>query len=144
MPQPADFPGYGRRGIRHAPDPNLRVGDSERNQVAEALSQHFSQGRLDQSELKERLDQAMGAKTRADLAGLLTDLPPLTPPEASPARHRRGTMWILLAVVVIAASFPWQHLPWPWIPRVPWLLVGIALLLVWRRARHRHQSQVGP
>ena len=32
-------------------------------------------GRLDAAEFKERLDQAMSAKTRADLAGLLTDLP---------------------------------------------------------------------
>ena len=55
---------------------DLRVSDAERQSVADALSQHFGEGRLDQAEFDERLSQAMNAKTYRDLDGLLTDLPP--------------------------------------------------------------------
>ncbi|HYY19773.1 MAG TPA: DUF1707 domain-containing protein, partial [Streptosporangiaceae bacterium] len=55
---------------------DLRVSDAERQAVADALSQHFGEGRLDQAEFDERLSQAMNAKTYRDLDGLLTDLPP--------------------------------------------------------------------
>ena len=41
----------------------MRVSDAERNEVAEELSKHYADGRLDAAEFKERLDQAMGAKT---------------------------------------------------------------------------------
>ena len=57
------------------PADGLRVGDSERAEVADLLAWHFSQGRLDRAELDDRLDQAMRAKTRADLTGLVADLP---------------------------------------------------------------------
>ena len=53
----------------------LRVSDAERNEVAELLSKHYGDGRLDAAEFQERLDRAMSAKTRADLSGLLADLP---------------------------------------------------------------------
>ncbi len=136
---PAGAP-WGRR----PPDPSIRIGDAERNEVAEALSQHFSAGRLDDAELKERLDQAMTAKTGADLSGLLSDLPPLPgqQPGAAPVpRHGRGAgVWLLVGVVVLALmALPWQAgpwMPWMWFPRVPWLLLGIGFLL-WRRSRRR-------
>src|ERR1019366_5650574 len=56
---------------------NLRVSDVERNEVADKLSRHFSDGRLDQVEFKERLDATMSAKTQGDLPGLFDDLPRL-------------------------------------------------------------------
>jgi hypothetical protein len=136
---------YPARSGRPGADPNTRVGDAERNQVADALSQHYSDGRLDASELKERLDQAIGAKTRADLAGLLTDLPPLAPPApAPPSRRRRTAMWVCLAAFVIAISVPWQQVPWPWIPRVPWLLFGVIAFFLLRRSgrTRRHRAEV--
>jgi hypothetical protein len=133
-------PPWGRR----PPDPSLRIGDTERNQVAEALSQHFSDGRLDQTELKDRLDKAMTAKTDADLSGLLTDLPPLPGQEASAPmpRHRRGAAaWLVLAIVFLAlVTLPWQAgpwMPWMWFPRVPWILFGILAFVLWRRSRRR-------
>jgi len=121
----------------------MRVGDAERNEVAEALSRHYSDGRLDETEFKERLDRTMGAKTRADLAGILTDLPRLTPPAppAAPERHRsRAALWIALAVVFLVA-LPWHAAgPWwwsPWITRIPWLVVGVVAVLAWRAVRRR-------
>lgn len=134
-------PPWGRR----PPDPTLRIGDTERNEVAEALSQHFSDGRLDQTELKERLDRAMTAKTGADLTGLLADLPPLPgqQPAAPAPRHRRGAgVWILLGVVFLALlTAPW-HVgswapPWIWFPRIPWILFGVIGFMLWRRSRRR-------
>lgn len=134
-------PPWGRR----PPDPTLRIGDTERNAVAEALSQHFSDGRLDQTELKERLDRAMTAKTGADLTGLLADLPPLPgqqPPAPAP-RHRRGAgVWILLGVVFLALlTAPWHVGPgaplWIWFPRIPWILFGVIAFVLWRRSRRR-------
>ena len=136
-------PDYGYGGPRrNAPDPNMRIGDAERNQVADALSQHYSDGRLDDVELKERLDRAMSAKTNADLADLLSDLPPLgqptPPPPPSSPRHRGVVLWGALLLVVFAAMAPVHHLLWWWFPAPPWLLIGgLVALILWRRARHR-------
>ena len=58
------------------PQPDLRVSDADRQAIADQLSKHFGDGRLDQAEFDERLSQAMNAKTYRDLDGLLTDLPP--------------------------------------------------------------------
>ena len=121
-------------------DPNLRVGDAERNEVAEALSQHFSAGRLDESELKERLDRAMSAKTWADLTGLLDDLPPLGPPAAAlpvPRRHRAATWALVVLAVLVVFSGPWHQVPWFWYPRIPWILAGALIVALWRRSRNR-------
>ena len=56
-------------------DQHLRVSDAERQAVTDRLAGHFADGRLDQIEFDERAGRAMSAKTRADLAGLLDDLP---------------------------------------------------------------------
>jgi hypothetical protein len=130
----------GRTG-RYGVDPGLRIGDAERNQVAEALSQHFSEGRLDATELKERLDQAMGAKTRGDLAGLTTDLPPLPrPPGPPPSVLGRIALWGALFLFLAAFVVPWNYYGgYPWVLHVPWLLVGIGVVLLLRSRRRRHR-----
>ena len=71
------LPGRTGRGTFGNPDADLRASDAERNEVAEKLSHHYADGRLDQTEFKSRLDRAMGATTRGDLGGLFDDLPPL-------------------------------------------------------------------
>jgi Domain of unknown function (DUF1707) len=76
----------------------MRVSDADRAEVADRLAKHYSDGRLDQAEFDERLDQAMRAKTRADLSGLLADLPgeaplvspvPPLPPDAGRREKRQ-------------------------------------------------------
>src|SRR5262245_13278462 len=67
----------------------LRVSDAERAEVADRLSKHYGDRRLDHAEFDERIDQAMRPKTQSDLSGLLDDLP--SPEEAAPARSRRPT-----------------------------------------------------
>ena len=74
-------------GRRDFSDTSLRASDDERNAVADKLSRHYAEGRLDEAEFKNRLDTAMSATTRGDLNGLFHDLPHLP----SDARHlRRG------------------------------------------------------
>ena len=58
-------------------DATLRASDDERNAVADKLSRHYAEGRLDEAEFKSRLDTAMSATTRGDLHGLFHDLPSL-------------------------------------------------------------------
>src|SRR5487761_1380766 len=70
------------RHMRYS-DQHLRVSDAERNEVAERLATHYSDGRLDQAEFDERVGRAMAAKTRGDLDGLFDDLPDPGPTGAS-------------------------------------------------------------
>jgi hypothetical protein len=131
---------------------NLRIGDAERAEMSDALGKHYSDGRLDEHEFRERMERAMAAKTQADLHGLLSDLPPLGQPPASPAgggpigaaappRHRhRGRAFQLALIVFLAIvvahvlTSPWPFLFQPW-PFVPLLVIGF---LVFRRRRHHH------
>lgn len=53
----------------------LRIGDAEREQVALALRDAAGDGRLTMEELDERLEAAYGARTYADVAPLVADLP---------------------------------------------------------------------
>lgn len=53
----------------------LRVGHAERERAVSALQDAFAEGRLDTSELDERIEAALAARTRADLAAALRGLP---------------------------------------------------------------------
>jgi hypothetical protein len=79
---PADRESPPRRRANYA-NPGMRVSDAERSEVADRLSQHFGDGRLDQEEFDKRLSQAMGATTQSDLHGLFADLPEDAPEAGS-------------------------------------------------------------
>src|ERR1700733_15523156 len=72
-PSPAWIQAATRRRTSYS---DLRISDAERSEVADLLSKHYGDGRLDQAEFNERLDLAMKAKTYKDLSGLFADLPP--------------------------------------------------------------------
>jgi hypothetical protein len=81
-------------GRNRWPEAGMRVSDADRALITDRLSRHFSDGRLDQAEFEVRLDRAMRAKTRADLIGLLSDLPEgltasVEGPDRSRAQRRR-------------------------------------------------------
>ena len=57
-----------------ADDSHIRVGHVERDRAIEALREAAGDGRLTLAELDERIEAAMAAKTRADLAPLVADL----------------------------------------------------------------------
>jgi hypothetical protein len=83
----------------------LRVGDTERDEVTSALHEHFAKGRLSQDELDERLTATLSARTVGDLREVTKDLPGRL--EAlSPEEER----WP-------GAPGPWGYGPWgpgPW------------------------------
>ena len=107
--------------------PDVRVSDHDRSSVVEQLSRHFEAGRLEMTEFEERTGRALGARTRRDLSGLLTDLPPLQPSyRAQQARPGGPRLWMVtgvtaILVVVLLANlvsgarhgffFPWFLIP---------------------------------
>lgn len=66
-----------------------RVGHLERDDVLDRLQAAYAEGRLDRDEFDERLQGAMAARTRADLDGLLVDLP--GPPRGAAAEDAQPT-----------------------------------------------------
>ena len=68
-----------------SPERAIRVSDQERNAAVEALRDHLTEGRLTTEEFSDRVEAALSARTRGDLADLIGDLPRLTP--AAPARE---------------------------------------------------------
>src|SRR5580698_8511579 len=92
------YPASGRWMGERA-DADLRASDAERNEVADRLSRHFADGRLDQIEFKARLDRAMGATTRGDLGGLFDDLPALGTETTPTSPRRRRFPPLVLAIV---------------------------------------------
>jgi len=140
-------------------DPQLRVSDAERADVADRLSKHYSDGRLDQAEFNERLDQAMKAKTQSDLNGLFADLPATEDPgtqvrqrtSAPPPRTRRPRHRIIgLVLVIVIAALIGNALALPFYPvffwhpfggLFPWLLIGFLIYLWWRRDSSRRNQR---
>lgn len=149
------------RGSTSSADPQMRISDAERAEVADRLSKHYSDGRLDQAEFNERLDRAMKAKTRSDLNGLFADLQAGSEPEQAvkavrqpdrrpgnrrPVHRILGLILIVVVTVIVARALMWPffglfgffgHVLF--VP-VPWILVAIVAFLAWRYAtRHRRQ-----
>jgi uncharacterized protein DUF1707 len=128
------------------PNPSLRVSDAERTEVADRLSRHYGDGRLDQAEFNERMERAMSAKTHGDFAGLFTDLPDLTgsPDDAVPATvsqpKPRSPMFriAIIVLIIVAAAVIGQALVHSFFP---WLLLGlIAFLWLRHHESHRHSA----
>ena len=149
------------RGSTSSASPQMRISDADRAEVADRLSKHYSDGRLDQAEFNERLDRAMNAKTRADLNGLFADLPPTDepdkavktarPPDQRPGNRHPVQRVLGLILITVVAIFVARALMWPFfgffgfaghllfVP-VPWILIAIVAFLCWRYAtRHRRR-----
>jgi hypothetical protein len=62
---------------RLTPVPDLRIGNADREAAAAALREHFVQGRLTLEELITRLDAALTATMRSEIAQTTRDLPRL-------------------------------------------------------------------
>jgi hypothetical protein len=131
---------------------DLRVSDADRQSVADQLSQHFADGRLDQAEFDERLSQAMNAKTYRDLDGLLTDLPatatgggPGLPPAGGTVTGRatgsvpqrrimRPLIFIALGIIALSIAshaVAWAFGGWVWIALIVLIVMAFA-----KRSRH--------
>jgi hypothetical protein len=146
------------------PDPGLRVSDAERAEVADRLSKHYGDGRLDQAEFNGRLDQAMSAKTHSDLSGLFADLPAIEPSEAvvpqrperqrpvpgagrqGPGRPRYRIPFLVLVIVITVAVgqdlvrglFFW---PFGGGPDILWWMLIALLAFLWFRHGPRQRRR---
>ena len=139
--------GFALRSSASYASPGLRVSDAERADVADRLSKHYGDGRLDQAEFNERLDRAMSATTRSDLSGLLADLPGTEPPPETgrpqrPRPHRpHWGHWqrrvLAAALVIVIAVVAGQVLLRSYIP---WLLIGV-LAILWFRYGPWHRRR---
>src|SRR4051812_13703703 len=125
------------------PQPELRIGDAEREAAVSALGEHYAAGRLTKDEYDERAAVAWTAKTNAALWPLFADLPrPQAAPRASasgrPRPERRGT-WTriglapVLLLLVIAVMVFKGH---------PVFLILVIGWLMWART-FRHSKREG-
>jgi hypothetical protein len=143
--------------------PDYLASDREREGVADRLRDGAAEGRLDTEELERRLGAAYSARTRAELAALVVDLPPLprrrvrtvglrwSGPSRPPAvRDVAMTRVVVAATATAVANGAWlalagaralseyEFVDWYW-PSVP--MAAIALWL--SPLRHGRPSASG-
>jgi Domain of unknown function (DUF1707) len=58
---------------------DLRIGDADRDLIAEVLGRHMTDGRLTADELDARVGALYASQTRTEVRSVLAGLPPLTP-----------------------------------------------------------------
>jgi hypothetical protein len=88
-------------------DPGLRIADADRERAAERLRRAAGEGRLAPEELEERLEAAFGARTQAELAPLVADLPDEPPRGPRPSSRRGGghgelRAWVATSILLVA------------------------------------------
>jgi hypothetical protein len=114
-------------------DRSLRVGDRERDSVAEILRERHLEGRLDPDEFQARLEHCLSAKTYADLDALIADFPRQEAPRRDARRSTARGPWpvpaLFLPLIAIAAVVAGFHLFWLAVPLFFFLVVRP---LVWR------------
>jgi Flp pilus assembly protein TadB len=143
MSAPSSPPWFLAATRRRTSYSSMRISDAERTEAADMLSRHYGDGRLDEAEFNQRLDQAMRARTYADLSGLFDDLPRTETETAEaprvPARrheHRHPAWLFLLVALVIAAAvvvghaLAWFATAWIWLA-----LLGAVLFIAESRRR---------
>ncbi len=141
------------------PAGDVRVSDAERDDAVSQLSEHFQAGRLTTDEFDERAGLALAAKTRGDLASLMTDLPggahglarqaanpaqPAQPaqPDGQAVQARRGLggaapVLAVIAVVAVVASLFGHGVA----GHVPWALLLVALFVFRRSLLGRRRAR---
>ena len=124
-------------------DPALRVGDAERRLVIDQLADHHAAGRLTIEEFEDRMASAWTARTGADLAVLVKDLPSPAPSRA-PDRRPSGrplldpqvrTYLAVMALLWLIWLLTGAGYPWPIWPMLGWG-IGVA-------GRHRRRPAAG-
>jgi hypothetical protein len=119
--------GHRRRNeVRWVRDGDLRASQDERDRVVDQLRAHAGEGRLEIDELEERIDTALHARTRGELAALLHDLPRLHSPQRTPAQRavaRTSALAALAPLLLAIALFSFTP------PVVAWM--GWPILAFW-------------
>ena len=68
----------------------MRACDTDRNRVVELLNVAYSEGRLSKDEYDGRLENALSARTYADLDQIVADLPAVRGTAVPPVRETNG------------------------------------------------------
>jgi len=125
--------------------PDILASDQERDAIASELGAHFQAGRLDAAELDDRLGQALRARTRGDLAELVTDLPQASPPQEPPAGRGSRTAMAAIAITLGVAALTVAGLAFTaggghrfW---APWWLIPVVIMVL--RGRWWRRSMIG-
>jgi uncharacterized protein DUF1707 len=114
----------------------LRASHADREQVIDVLKIAFAQGRLDRDEFDLRADQALAARTYADLAALTADIPTwldgARPAEAvRRAVSRKSVEAMSWATAALVASWPvMAHTPDGSPLAVPVLVIFLVLFMI--------------
>jgi hypothetical protein len=115
-------------------DRSLRVGDKERDAVAEILRRRHTEGRLDTDEFEARLERSMAAKTYAQLDELIADFPPEKETRGrqwqSPNRRIWPPVFLFLPLALIAVVAFGGHVAWL---AFPLIFFFVLRPLMWRR-----------
>jgi DUF1707 SHOCT-like domain len=127
----SDEGSYSRRsGPR---DRQLRVGNAEREAVADILRREHLAGRLDTDEFDERVGRCLAAKTYAELDELISDFPA---DEREARRVTRNWGWrpwplpfVFLPLLVAAIVFSHGRAAWLLVPFFVWFVIRPVL---WR------------
>jgi len=116
---------------------DLRASDADRQAVADRVRAAGADGRLDLTEVEQRLEAAYGARTYGELAPLTADLgpAPTQPPPRPGTWQRHWRDWAFLAVILnaiwaitsIAAGELLFY--WPIFPLGIWGAVNLATML---------------
>lgn len=106
-----------------ADQPNIRIGDAEREVHVSVLGEHLASGRLTMTEFEDRLDDVYRATTQDQLDEVLADSPRTVParplPRPDPVRRSPPAAW------------------------VPWAVTGAICLLVWIATSLAHGEPLG-
>lgn len=119
---------------------SIRIGDAERDDAVDRLSEHAAAGRLTSEEFSERMGKALEARTRRDLEALFTDLPvdaapPVTPPShTTPASYlsyqpaRIHNFWGQWWWVIVVAAISFAAMRGSFFPLILIAVLGFTLL----------------
>ena len=83
----------------------MRAADADRDRVVEVLSMAYSEGRLTKDEYDGRLENALSARTYADLDQLVTDLPVPRAAAVTPVAGTNGLAIASLACGLVQLVF---------------------------------------
>ena len=110
----------GRREVSRVRADDKRASDAERDAVISDLRVHAGEGRLSIEELDGRIASALSATSRADLAGLVEDLPRRPRDRTRERREHVRTYLAVMALLVAIWALTGAGYFWPVWPILGW------------------------